>query len=481
MDNHTIRVRFAPSPTGIMHLGNVRTALFNYLFARQKDGTFILRIEDTDPERMFDPQAKHIIADLAWLGLNYNEGPLVGGPHEPYFQSQRDHIYQEKLEILRQKNLIYRCFCSAEELAKRRDRQRALKQPPRYEKTCFKLSKQEIENNLQQKIPFIWRFNISNYTKVTIHDLARGNIEFDLSHFSDFPLTRQDGSFTFMFANAIDDIVMQISHVLRGEDHLSNTANQAALFLALSAPLPIFWHMPILCNIEGKKLSKRDFGFSLHDLKENGFLPEAINNYLGIIGGSFPQEIMSVPELAKVFNFETIHAASGIKYDVEKLRWINHKWIEQISDEQLTTYALPFLHAAYPQSQKMDKATIAKLLQIIKSELITLTDIAKAAQFYFVRPTITQEELLQHISQPQSKKLAALIAQHRSLLPDSEAFLNALKKDAKTENIANKELFAILRLILTQTTTGPRIQDIMEILGENELQYRLEAGIKLLA
>lgn len=480
MDNHNIRVRFAPSPTGIMHLGNVRTALFNYLFALQKNGTFILRIEDTDPERVFDPQAKHIIADLIWLELKYDEGPHVKDSGESYFQSQRTHIYQEKLHILQEKNLVYRCFCSSEELAKKRERQQALKQAPRYEKTCFKLSPQDIESNLKKGIPFIWRFNITHYTKIVINDLARGNIEFDLSHFSDFPLTRQNGSFTFIFANAVDDIVMKISHVLRGEDHLSNTANQAALFQALNASLPIFWHMPILCNIEGKKLSKRDFGFSLHDLKKNGFLPEAINNYLGIIGGSFVQEIMTLEELAKIINFETIHAASGIKYDVEKLKWVNHKWIERSDPKKLISHALSFLHEAYPQSQKMDISTVTTLLQIIKSELITLIDIKKAAKFYFIRPSITQYELLQLVKPEQGKNVAKLFQKHRSLLPNVDVFLTDLKKEAKLYNISNKELFAILRLMLTQATTGPRIQDIIELLEIDEVQYRLDVGIKLL-
>ncbi len=481
MDTQKVRVRFAPSPTGIMHLGNIRTALFNYLFAKQKKGVFILRIEDTDPERIFDPHGNQIIADLNWLGLEYDEGPKVEGPHKPYYQSQRSSIYQEKLTYLQNKNLIYRCFCSSEELAKKRERQRALKKPSRYDRTCSKLSPQEIEKNVKNAIPYIWRFNITNYTTVSINDLARGVVAFDLAHFSDFPLTRQNGSFTFLFANAVDDIVMNISHVLRGEDHLSNTANQAVLYQALNAPLPVFWHMPILCNKEGKKLSKRDFGFSLHNLQKNGYVPEAINNYLGIIGSSYTQEIMSFDELAKAFNFETVHAASGIKYDIEKLRWVNHKWIERYKPKELTNRSLPFLNTAFPTSKDMKENIITKLMQVIKSELITLSDIQNAAKFYFIRPDITQEDILQIINKEQGKKLATFLIKYRILLPDINAFLTSLKKEAQSHDIASKYLFAVLRLTLTGTTKGPRIHDIMELLKTKEVQQRLETSIKLLS
>src|SRR5579863_4599044 len=257
-----VRVRFAPSPTGMMHLGNVRAALINFLFAHQKKGTFVLRIEDTDAQRMLDPEAKKIIEDLAWLGLTYDEGPHVGGPYAPYFQSERMNLYQEKLHLLKEKNLIYRCFCSEEELAKRRDRQQALKLPPRYDRTCLALSEKEINHLLDNNTLFIWRFKLDHQRSVTITDLAHGETTFKLSNFSDFAITRQDGSFTFIFANFVDDLLMKITHIFRGEDHLSNTANQAALFAAAGAPLPIYWHLPILCNLEGKKLSKRDFGFS---------------------------------------------------------------------------------------------------------------------------------------------------------------------------------------------------------------------------
>src|SRR5690606_22490435 len=198
-----------------------------------------------------------------------------------------------------------------------------------------------------------------------------------------------DGSFTFMFANFVDDCAMNITHVFRGEDHLSNTANQAAMFDALNIPLPIYWHMPILCNLEGKKLSKRDFGFSLRDLKDAGFLPEAINNYVAIIGSSFKEEIMPIESLVTAFNFDSIHAAGRITYDLEKLKWVNKNWITLYKPEELTTLCRPFLENSYPIAHKVDNKALTSLLQTIKSEMITLNDSIGALEFYFVELNIT--------------------------------------------------------------------------------------------
>ena len=298
---NTCRVRFAPSPTGIMHIGNVRTALLNYLFALKNNGTFILRVEDTDQERNIDPQIS-IFNHLTWLGLHYQEGPGIGGQYGPYFQSQRNAIYQEHLEKLQAGNFVYRCFCTQEQLEAKRNRQIALKNPPRYDKTCLKLSAAEIQTKLEQNVPFFWRMKIDETKTMQFKDLGHGTLHFDLKNFSDFAISRTDGSFTFMFANCIDDITMQISHILRGEDHLTNTVGQLTIMQALGHTFPIFWHLPILCNTTGKKLSKRDQGFSLEDLKNEGFLPQAILNYLGIIGASFEKEILTLGFLIMAFS-----------------------------------------------------------------------------------------------------------------------------------------------------------------------------------
>lgn len=479
MKNQNFRVRFAPAPTGMMHLGNVRTALMNYLFASQKHGTFILRIEDTDTLRNFDPKAQEIIADLTWLSITYQEGPVAGGPYPPYFQSQRNHIYQEKLDLLKKFNKAYPCFCSAEELEKKRLRQQALKQPPRYDRTCFNLSVAEREQKMQTE-PHLWRIQLPIDEQVTIHDLSHGNITFDFKNFSDFPLTRMDGTFTFMFANFVDDMTMHMTHVFRGDDHLTNTAGQAALYKAFNVPLPTFWHMPIICNTEGRKLSKRDFGFSLRDLKKSGYLPQAICNYLATIGASYEQEIMSLEELVNTIKFENLHSASHVKYDVEKLNWMNHQWIMRLESTALAPHARPILEAAYPQVKDMTDAQLAQLLEPIKNELTTLEEAIKELSFFFAKPELTQEIFATCGTPEQLSELAVILKNHMNMLETSTAYMDALKKDAKEKAIPFKALFHTLRVALTGKPEGQSIINLIQILGVAETGNRLEMATGLI-
>lgn len=459
----SIRTRFAPAPTGLMHLGNVRTALMNYLFARKHNGTFIIRVEDTDQQRNFDPGAQQILADLYWLNLTFQEGPGVGGNYGPYFQSERTALYQEKLQELIDRNLVYRCFCTADELEKKRQRQLDLKLPPRYDRACAKLSPQEMSTKLAAHTPFIWRLKVPDHGTVTINDLARGTVQFDFKNFSDHPLTRQDGSITFVFANFVDDLMMRITHIFRGADHLTNTALQAVLYQAFSSPLPTYWHMPILCDAQGKKLSKRDFGFSLNDLRQAGYLPEAICNYLAIIGGgSFEQEVMSLDQLVNAANFNT---ASQIRFDVEKLSWLNHQWIERLAPEDLTSRCLPFIAQIYPQVTTLDRTLLTKLLQTIKSDLTTLRDAQQALHFYFTRPALTREQLHTALDAATVQQLAALVTQHLEELHNPQDFVQKLKDGAKQANIPIKSLFGFLRLALMGQQEGPAIVELIQMLG----------------
>ncbi len=467
------RVRFAPAPTGMMHLGNIRTALMNYLLSHQKQGTFILRIEDTDLERNFDPNAQHIQSDLSWLGLMYDEGP---GKEDkvlaPYFQSQRNAIYQKELQTCIEKKLVYRCFCSAEDLEKKRQRQIALKQPPRYDRTCLVLSA-EVSADRAQKEPFIWRMKVNPEETVTIHDLAHGEITFDLKNFYDFPVTRQDGTVTFMFANFIDDVLMKIDYVIRGEDHLSNTAGQAFMYRAYGAKLPLFWHMPILCNVDGKKLSKRDFGFSLQDLKESGFLPEAIVNYLAIIGGSFKNEIMSMDELIATLNFDHISTTGQIKYDVEKLRWVNHKWIGKLSLQELTRRTLPFLHKAYPHTVELSVETIETVLSYVQQEMVTLSDSVGLLSFYFDKP-VYEKHIAQTVASLETIDAVKIIVKKSFAAATKDACLMTAKEEAKLKTINIKELFCFIRYALTGSVKGIGISELIDIVGYERAQKTIK-------
>ncbi len=477
--NSKPRLRFAPSPTGIMHLGNIRAALLNYLFAHQKDGTFILRIEDTDPKRNFDVGGKKIMEDLDWLGLQFDEGPGTDSEFAPYLQSQRSNLYEEKLKQLIDKKAIYRCFCTVETLDKKRQRQIALKQPPRYDRACAKLSEEEIQKNLENNIPFIWRFKIDQSQPILFEDLARDTISFDPKNFSDFPITRADGSPTFMFANAVDDAHMKMTHVLRGEDHLTNTVGQVLLYKAFGTPVPIYWHMPILTNTDGKKLSKRDFGFSLDDLKKEGFLPEAITNYLAISGGSYEQEVMDLKELTNAMKFDSISHSGHITYDVHKLRWLNHKWIDRLAIADLAQRCKPFLVAAYPNAKNLSTEQLEKLIGAVQTDITTLKDVVEVLRYYFKGSSIIKT--IPDVFTPENIPIIkSIIKNNLEKLNDPQQFTTSIKTEAKTLNIPLKELFSAVRLGLANDIRGQEVTILVDVLGEDESRKRLENIIQSL-
>lgn len=468
------RVRFAPSPTGTMHIGNVRTSLLNYIFALKTHGTFILRIEDTDTQRNVDPQAQQIMHHLAWLGMSYQEGPIIGGPYAPYYQSERHDIYQRNLEILKTSNSVYRCFCTQEELEIKRNRQIALKNPPRYDRTCTKLSAADIQKKLDAAVSFVWRMKVDETKTIQFQDLGCGTLTFDLKNFSDFALTRADGTFTFMFANCIDDIEMKITHILRGQDHQTNSVGQIAIMLAMGHPIPVFWHLPILFNVTGKKLSKRDQGFSLEDLKIEGFLPQAIVNYLGIIGASFEQEILSMEELAAAYNFDNMHTSNQIKYDIEKLRWVNHKWIARTPLAELVALCKPFLAKKYDISN-VSNEQLSILIQSVQTDIIILEDINTLLAFYFTQPTVTPEQMNNAIVDLSTQVKLQIIFNDLNNSITFEAFLNASKQQAQAEQIAMKDFFSFVRLKITGSPKGLGIAELEKCLGFEEIKKRIYA------
>jgi nondiscriminating glutamyl-tRNA synthetase len=468
-----VRVRFAPSPTGEMHLGNIRVALFNYLFAKQKSGTFVLRIEDTDQQRNVELAGKKIIEDLKWIGLSYDEGPIVGGEFGPYLQSERVKIYQEKLDELISNQNVYRCFCTAEELEEKRKHQLAVGQPPRYAETCRNFSDDMIEKKLEKKMPFIWRLKINHKAEVDIVSMARGKMHFEMKNYADFALTRPDGSFTFMFANFVDDWLMKISHVIRGEDHLTNTAMQGALFHAFAVLLPTFWHLPIMCNTEGKKLSKRDFGFALKDLQQAGFLPQAICNYLVTVGYSFKDEVQSLEELAKNFNFEHLHSSGAIRYDVEKLTWFNHKWIERLDSKILLNYAKPFLYHQLPQTKTLDDEKLAYLVGKVKTDAKTLNDFGALLTFYFQEPDVKKDVLDEKFGKEKVEIILQLISDTLENTDKADVFLDVLKSKGKELNLKSKEFFGTFRYILSGRFQGLSMHDLLDMLDWEVIKSRI--------
>jgi nondiscriminating glutamyl-tRNA synthetase len=467
-----IRVRFAPSPTGIMHLGNVRAALLNYLFAKQKNGDFILRIEDTDNQRNLEHATQQIFKDLEWLNLNYNEGP--------YYQSKNTDKYQEKLEELINKNLVYKCFCTPDILAQKKERQIALKLAPRYDRACLKLKNEEIKAKLESKTDYIWRFKVPE-GKISFFDLAKGQMNFDLVNFADFALTRSDHSFTFIFANCVDDIDMQMSHVFRGEDHLSNTVVQILLYQAFNSPIPIFWHLPIICNLDGSKLSKRDFGFSLEELKDAGFLPQAIVNYLALIGNSFKEEILSLDEIVKAFDFAHIQSSSTVKYDEQKLRWVNQQWIQKLDLNILVKMLKPVIEKQFANVVDNSTQWWNAVAEIVKTNIHTLNEAPEKIAYLFQKPNLKFEKI------EGSVKITGL---EILILPldEYQKIRDALNHKSMTEldliiekhQLHKKYLYQIIRIIITGKTHGAQVNLLAKIYDEHfnlpDLQTNLAAN-----
>lgn len=475
----SIRVRFAPSPTGSIHIGNVRAALFNYLFARQKKGKFIIRIEDTDQVRNVYEAEIALMRDLRWLGLDHDEGPDKEGPHAPYFQSQRTSLYQEKLNELINDNKVYRCFCTLDELERKRAYQLAQKLPPRYDRTCLDLSDDMVKANLVAKKPFIWRLKLNDAELIEIVDLARGAIKFDLSGFSDVALTRPDGSFTFMFTNCVDDWLMEITHVIRGEDHLTNTAMQAAIYDAFAVKTPAFLHLPLLIAADGRKLSKRDFGGSLNDLRSNGFLPQAICNYLALIGASLGNEIQSLAELIASYDFEHFHATGAIKFDEEKLRWVNHKWLQRLDGEHLLPYVKPFLIRDIPDCTNVNDETLIFLIDKVKSDLTLCSDFGPALSFFFKAPTVSVELMHEEFGKEIVSAVLALIDTHLSKIDTPELFLESLKHEASHRSIKPRALWGIIRYILAGKFNGIAIHELLTMISTKEALQRLHSATHL--
>ena len=454
-----IRVRFAPSPTGIMHLGNVRAALLNYLFAKQKNGDFILRIEDTDNQRNIEYATQQIFKDLEWLNLQYNEGP--------YYQSKNTTKYQAKLEELINKDLVYKCFCTPELLAQKKERQIALKLAPRYDKACLKLKKEEIEVKLASKIDYIWRFKVTS-GQISFFDLAKGEMKFDLANFADFALTRSDHSFTFIFANCIDDIDMQMSHVFRGEDHLSNTVVQILLYQSFNAPIPIFWHLPIICNLDGSKLSKRDFGFSLEELAEAGFLPQAIVNYLALIGNSFKEEILSLDDIVKAFDFSHIQSSSTVKYDEQKLRWVNQQWIQKLAINDLASMLKPFIKKHFLENTEKSTQWWSAVAEIVKTDICTLNEAPDRIPYLFEKPTIQFENIEGNVKITGLESLILPYTEYEKIRDAlNHKSIAELDLIIEKHQLHKKYLYQIIRLIITGKTHGAQVNLLAKIYTEN--------------
>lgn len=480
-----VRVRFAPSPTGDLHVGNIRTALFDWAYARHTGGKLIFRIEDTDRERVTDEYIARAIETLRWLGLQWDEGPEVGGQYGPYLQSQRLDIYTQWAQTFLKNGDAYNCYCSTEELEARREKQRELNQAPGYDGKCRSLSPAEIaEFEAQGRKPVIRMRMPDGETR--FNDLIRGEVVFEHKYVPDFVLMRADGSPLYTLAVAVDDVLMKITHVLRGEDLLSSTPRQIRVYQAMNVKpedYPLFAHLPFVMGQDNAKLSKRNGEVSIAWYREQGFLPEAICNYLALLGWSpgDDRENISMQELVELFTVERVNS-SPARFDMKKLEAINGDKIRALTIDDFLSRALPFLLKDGVISGTENEIEVVKsALPIIQERIARMNEVTAMLKFLFVDQVEFEAESAQKISEEPSQHV---IAKALEVLAD----LNEWKHDqieAKLRAALLDELglkprvaFGPVRIAVTGSHISPPLFESMELLGKDRSIARLKAAVR---
>ncbi len=483
MMEKAVRVRFAPSPTGLPHVGNIRTALFNWLFARHSKGQFIVRIEDTDVARWVKGANEAILESLHWLELDWDEGPEVGGEYGPYFQSQRLDIYRVIAQQLVKQGDAYLCYCSPERLEQMRAEQMRRKVPPGYDRRCRNLSARErVQLEIQGIIPVI-RFKTPLDGETRFDDLIRGQVVFDNRNLDDFVLLKSDGYPTYHLANVVDDHLMEISHVLRADEWLASTPRHVLLYEALDYQPPLFAHLPMILGPDRSKLSKRHGAVSILDYREQGYPPEAVINFLALLGWSLDDrtEIISREQLVRDFSLERI-AKTGAIFNIDKLNWMSGVYIRQFNAEEFLQRVLPFLEAGLPQGIKRPLSTeyVQQIAPLIQERITTLGEAAEYADFFFVQELdydpalltadVTAEAALESF-QAADKRLQRLDSFDASSL---EGLLRPLASEL---GLKTGEFFGLLRVATTGRTAAPPLFQTMAILGKERCLRRIEAAL----
>ena len=479
-----VRTRFAPSPTGDLHVGNIRTALFDWAYARHTGGKLIFRIEDTDRERVTDEYINRAIETLQWLGLNWDEGPEVGGPYGPYLQSQRLEIYTHWAKTFVANGDAYNCYCSTEELEKRREKQRELNQAPGYDGKCRSLSADEIsEFEKEGRKPVIRMRMPDGETRFT--DLIRGEVTFEHKYVPDFVLMRADGSPLYTLAVAVDDVLMKVTHVLRGEDLLSSTPRQIRVYQAMGvAPedFPFFAHLPFVMGQDNAKLSKRNGEVSIAWYREQGFLPEAICNYLALLGWSPGDDVenITMEELVQLFTVERVNS-SPARFDMKKLEAINGDKIRALTIDDFLSRALPFLlKDGVIQGSDEEIAIVKSALPIIQERIARMNEVTAMLKFLFVEEVIFDSESETKVKEEPSQHV---ISQALSALENVNDWKHDVIESALRAVLIEKLglkprlAFGPVRIAVTGSHISPPLFESMELLGKARSLARLKAAV----
>ncbi|MBN1470478.1 MAG: glutamate--tRNA ligase [Syntrophaceae bacterium] len=470
------RVRFAPSPTGELHVGNARTALFNWMFARHHGGDFILRIEDTDESRSEISYQMNLFDDLNWLGLDWDEGSSKGGACGPYKQSERLTIYRDYLQKLAAADLVYPCYCTEEELEEERQNLILSKRMPRYMGKCRNLTAEERKIKEKDGRKPSFRFKI-NPQVIEYEDLIRGAMKFEAEAIGDFIIVRSNGMPAYNFAVVIDDHLMNITHVIRGEDHLSNTALQIMLYRAFGFEPPAFAHHSLILGRDRSKLSKRHGSVSIGEFRKQGFLPEAMINYLGLLGSSFTdaKEVLSREEMINGFSLERA-SKSGAVFDEEKLRWLNAIYIRNCETENLIDRLKPFLRQSGFNSDKIDTKWFNQIIELIKTDLTTLADIGGQIETFFDDKYMINAEAQVILKKDDARVVIKTFLEYLKTHDDeAQNLYSAAMKFVKEKTGAKgKDLFMPIRAALTGKVHGPELDKVFVILGKDTALKRLE-------
>ena len=462
-----VKVRFAPSPTGFLHIGGVRTALFNWLFARHHDGQFVLRIEDTDHERSTEESITEILESLRWLGLDWDEGP--------YRQTERQKLYSQKVDQLFKEGKAYCCYCTPEVLDQKRSEAQKKGLKPKYDGTCRE------RTDTPEGAPSVVRFKAPLEGSVVVEDLLRGKVVFDIAELDDLILQRTNGSPTYNFVVVVDDADMGITHVVRGDDHLSNTPRQCLLYDALNFPRPRFAHISMILGQDKARLSKRHGATSALAYRDMGYLPSALINYLARLGWSHgDQEIFSLEEMIRHFSFDSVHTSAAV-FDPDKLSWLNEHYIKTTPPEDLARHLEPFLirSGILEEGHGLDFAEISRVIPSLNQRAKTLVEMAEKSAFYFKKGVEFDDKaktkFLTDEARPLLEKAIAGLSQLENF--SSEEIELLFKKIMEEEGIKLGKLAQPVRVALTGTTVSPGIYDVILLLGKDETLARLKQAL----
>jgi len=486
MENKKIRVRFAPSPTGMLHIGGARTALFNWLYARHYNGTFVLRIEDTDQVRSTEEAVNVILEGMKWLGLDWDEGPGKGGEYSPYYQMQRLHLYQKYAKQLLKDKKAYYCYCTREELAESREKQSKENKSLKYDRHCLNLSEEDKKRYEAEGRKPVIRLKIPT-KEIAFNDLLRGEVTFDGGLLSDFVIMKSDGIPTYNYAVVIDDALMKITDVMRGDDHISNTPKQIVIYEALGFDVPKFAHIPMIMGEDHAKLSKRHGAASVMEYRKMGYIPEALVNYIAHLGWSSGsnREIFSVEEIAKEFTLDKISKHAAV-FSMEKLNWFNSEYLKKMPIDFLTKMLLPFLKEAnYIENEEnlspAKNEYIKEVLKLMQGRIKNFSQFIDYADYFFVDKiniepqafgSVLNKEGVPGILQALEEKLSAIKCW------DEESIENAVRKIASSLQIKGGQIIHPTRVALSGKKVGPGLFELMVVLGQDKTVKRLKKAIE---